>query len=66
MPQRTLDDLKAQGYTFSNYGDCRYCGSPLEWWKSLTGNSVPYDPMPRGSSPAVPHRQTCSDPPERP
>jgi hypothetical protein len=61
----TLDDLKAAGWVFKNTSTCKGCGEDVEWWDSPTGSHVPLNPMPRGTSLAVQHRNTCTNFPSR-
>ena len=56
---KDLDELKAEGYAFSNHGTCRGCYADIEWWQTPKGSKIPMDPMDRGSSPAVAHFSTC-------
>lgn len=58
---RTSDELKAAGYKFNGHGVCKNCGGDIEWWKTPKGKSIPMNGMERGSSPAVPHWNTCED-----
>jgi len=58
---RDVHEMKAQGYVFDNDGLCRGCGSPIEWWKTPAGKSMPMDPMNAGTDKAMPHWKTCSD-----
>jgi hypothetical protein len=62
---KDCDALKAAGYIFDNDSTCRGCGAEISWYKTPSGKSIPMDPMERGSSPAVAHWATCTDPPER-
>jgi hypothetical protein len=65
MHPKTLDDMKAANWTFKNYGTCSGCGADVEWYVTDRGSPIPLDPMPRGSSPVIPHRQTCTNFPTR-
>lgn len=58
---RTFEELRAKGYDFDNYSTCKGCGDDIEWWKTPNGKSIPMNPMPSGSSPAVPHWASCTE-----
>ena len=60
---KTSDELKAAGYVFDNDATCRGCGDEIEWWKTPSGKSMPFNPMPSSSTPAIAHWATCSDAP---
>lgn len=60
FPQ-SLDEMKSADYKFSGDGVCRGCGQDIEWWETPRGKKLPMDPMKQGSTPAVPHWQTCSE-----
>ena len=36
---KTIEDLKAAGYTFENDARCK-CGQPIEWWKTPRGKMM--------------------------
>jgi hypothetical protein len=56
---KTLDELKAAGYSFSDHAVCRGCGEDIEWWETPLGKKLPMNPMERGVTPAVSHFATC-------
>jgi hypothetical protein len=58
---KTFDQMKAAGYVFDNYAECRRCGDAIEWWITPNGKKMPMNPMPSGSTPAISHFTTCSD-----
>jgi hypothetical protein len=58
---KTLDEMTAAGYTFSNHAECRGCGDSIEWWVSPKGNKIPMNPMNQGTSPAISHFGTCTE-----
>jgi hypothetical protein len=58
---KTLDELKARGYAFKDYAECRGCGDDIEWWTTPNQKNIPMNPMQRGSDEAVAHWSTCPD-----
>lgn len=58
---KTADEMKAQGYTFSDDGTCKGCGDDIEWWKTPQGKNIPMNPMPRGTNEAIAHWSTCTE-----
>lgn len=60
---KTLNELKAAAYKFSNDANCKGCVDEIEWWQTPTGRKLPMNPMSTETSPAVTHWATCSDAP---
>lgn len=60
---KTRDELVAARYRFSEHARCRgvTCGREIEWWRTNNDKPMPFDLMPEGDSPAVPHWGTCPD-----
>jgi hypothetical protein len=56
---KTLDEMTAAEYAFSNDALCKGCGEDIEWWTTPSGKKIPMDPMPRGTSAAISHWATC-------
>lgn len=56
---KTRDEMVAQGYKFSNHGQCKACKEQLEWWETPAGKRMPFNLMQDGSSEAVTHFRTC-------
>lgn len=61
FPQN-VDQLREEGYKFSDHGVCRGCKEDIEWWHSPPPQSkpIPLNPM-NGENgfKAVPHWATC-------
>lgn len=58
---KTCDELRQQGYKFSNHSTCKGCGDEIEWWETPTGKRIPMNPMDTGSWEAKAHWSTCSE-----
>jgi hypothetical protein len=58
---RTLDELKANGYVFSNHGVCRGCKAEIEWWGTPKGKMMPFDLMSAPEYKVSSHWASCPD-----
>jgi hypothetical protein len=38
---KSADELKALGYGFQEWGNCRSCGARVAWVRTNTGNRMP-------------------------
>jgi hypothetical protein len=56
----TRAELEESGYKRTNYGKCRGCFVPIEWWLTVNERPAPYDLMPNPDSEAVSHYATCT------
>lgn len=56
---RTREALEEAGFHRRCYTRCSGCNAAMEFWKTPTGKSLPFDPMPDGDSRAVSHFATC-------
>lgn len=51
---RTVPEMLAKGYQFSNKAACKDCGVEIDWWTSPKGARLPMD-----SGTALVHMETC-------
>lgn len=51
---RTVPEMLAKGYRFSNKAACKDCGVEIDWWTSPKGARLPMD-----SGTALVHMETC-------
>jgi len=58
---KTLKEMVPAGYRFDDIATCRGCGDDIEWWITPSGESIPMNEMPHGSSPAIAHWSTCTE-----
>ena len=60
---KTADQLKAEGYEFLAWGQCRSCGERIVWAATPAGRRMPLDEVCDGlSEPAWdPHFASCPD-----
>lgn len=56
---KTIDELTAHGYRFTNEATCRgrQCGQRIEWWLTPNGKKLPLDVDESGNVTA--HWGTC-------
>ena len=57
----TFDEMKARGYKFKDFAECKGCGDAIEWWETPNGKNIPMNAMQRGSDEAVAHWATCTE-----
>jgi hypothetical protein len=57
---KTLEEMKQQGYKYKNDNVCE-CGDDVEWWETPRGFSMKFNPMEKGTSPAMPHNRECPE-----
>lgn len=55
----TRKELETSGYRISNYGRCRGCQEPIEWWHTPSGERMPLNTMPTPESASTAHFSTC-------
>lgn len=51
---RSVPDMLAKGYQFSNKAACKDCGAEIDWWTSPKGAQLPMN-----SGTALVHMETC-------
>lgn len=58
---KTLDELRAAGYTFINHRKCigPSCGAQIEMWRTPAGKNIPLDVDAKGN--VVAHFPSCPD-----
>lgn len=55
---RTLEELSAGGYLFSNQADCGRCGRRIQWWTTPQGKKMPIEV--RGTGDIRSHFGNCN------
>jgi hypothetical protein len=55
----TRAELQEAGAKRTNYGRCKGCTEPIEWWLTAAERPAPYNLMPNPESEAVSHFATC-------
>lgn len=58
---RNADEMRSQGYTFLNHGECDGCHEQIEWWRTPQKRQMPMNRMPELYTPAVPHWANCPE-----
>ena len=56
---KSLEELKAAGYVFSNHAACKGCGATVEWFTTPKGKKMPMDVDTAGN--VVSHFSTCKN-----